>query len=293
MKTLGALPILAAPFSLAFSAVAAPINTDTALPVHRGEFLWREQVRFLKAEDARRDLEILSVPSVFAYGFTEKLALIGIAPYLDKSFEVDRRERGDSGLGDSTLLARFQVFQLDRSEPRETFRVQLLGGLKFPTGDDDERDSLGSLPQPLQLGSGSYDPIFAAVFTWQRLRWQTDFDVVYKINTEANDFRFGNTLSHDAALEYRLWPWRLTERGVPNFVYGVLELNGVWADRSEIRGRTLGDSGGYTLFVSPGLQYVSRRWLAELSVQLPVLQKLGGDQPRVDFILGGGFRIQF
>ena len=59
---------------------AAPINTDTALPVNKGQFLWREQVRFLKAEDSTRDLEVIAVPSVFVYGFTEKFALIGVAP---------------------------------------------------------------------------------------------------------------------------------------------------------------------------------------------------------------------
>lgn len=272
-------------------AWAAAINTDTALPIHKGEFLWREQVRFLKAEDATRDLEVIAVPSVFAYGFTEKFALIGVVPYLDKTLKTGGAERGDNGLGDSTLLGRYQVFQLDR--PGETFRAQVLGGLKFPTGRDDESDSLGRLPQPLQLGSGSYDPIVGGVFTWQRLRWQADFDVTYKINTEANDFRFGNTLAHDAAFQYRLSPWTLPEEGVPSFVYGVLELNGIWAERSELSGGNIGASGGYTLFVSPGLQYVTRRWIAEISVQLPVVQELNGGQLRTDFILAGGFRIQF
>ncbi|MBU6401941.1 MAG: transporter [Verrucomicrobia bacterium] len=273
------------------SASAAPINTDTALPVRKGELLWREQVRFLKAEDATRDLEVIAAPSVLVYGFTEKFALIGITPYLDNSFKAGGVERGDHGLGDVTLLGRYQVFQLDR--PGETFRAQLLGGLKFPTGRDDESESLGRLPQPLQLGSGSYDPLVGGVFTWQQLRWQVDFDVVYKINTEANDFRFGNTLAHDAAFEYRLLPRQLPERGVPRFVYGVLELNGVWAERSKLSGHDIGASGGYTLFVSPGLQYVTKRWVAEVSVQLPVVQELNGGQLKTDFILAAGFRIQF
>ncbi|MCI0538475.1 MAG: transporter [Verrucomicrobiales bacterium] len=273
------------------NAMAAAINTDTALPVHRGEFLWREQVRFLKAEDATRDLEVIAVPSVLVYGVTEKFALIGVVPYLDKTSKMGGAERGDNGLGDSTLLGRYQVFQFDR--PGETFRAQVLGGLKFPTGRDDESDSAGRLPQPLQLGSGSYDPIVAGVFTWQRLRWQADFDVAYKISTEANNFRFGNTLAHDAAFQYRLWPWQLPERGVPSFVYGLLELNGIWAERNELNGGRVGDSGGYTLFVSPGLQYVTRRWVAELSVQLPVVQALNGNQLETDYILVAGFRVQF
>jgi hypothetical protein len=259
--------------------------------VHRGELLWREQVRFLKADDATRDLEVVAVPSLLVYGFTEKFALIGVMPYLDKTLHVGGVERGDRGSGDSTLLARHQVWQVDR--PGETFRGQLLGGLKLPTGRDDERDTFGRLPQPLQLGSGSYDPIVAAVFSWQRLQWQADFDVVYKINTEANSFRFGNTLAHDAAFQYRLRPQTLSASGVPSFVYGVLELNGLWAERDRFRGVKLADSGGYTLFVSSGLQYVTQRWLAEVAVQLPVVQNLNGDQLEINYTLVAGFRIQF
>lgn len=273
------------------SASAAPINTDTALPVHDAELLWREQVRFLKAEDSTHDLEVIAVPSVFVYGFTEKFALIGEFPYLDMTFKTGGVERGDNGLGDSTLLGRYQVFQLDR--PGETFRAQALGGLKFPTGRDDKSDSMGRLPQPLQLGSGSYDPIMGGVFTWQRLRWQADFDMTYKINTEANSFRFGNMLTHDAALQYRLWPWKLPDRGVPSFVYGVLELDGIWSERNKMNASTISDSGGYTLFISPGLQYVTKRWVAEASVQLPMIQRLNGNQPVTDYIVSAGFRVQF
>ncbi|MDP1579724.1 MAG: transporter [Candidatus Didemnitutus sp.] len=275
---------------LAAMATAAPINTDTALPVHEGEVLWREQVRFMKAQDSSRDLEVFAVPSVLVYGVTEKLALIGMVPWLDKKLTMAGVERGDDGFGDSTLLGRYQVFQLDR--PGETFRAQILGGLKFPTGRDDARDSLGRLPQPLQLGSGSYDPVVAGVFSWQRLQWQADFDLGYKFNTRANGFRFGDTFTHNAAFQYRLSPRTLPDAGVPAFVYGVLELNGIWAQRDEQNGDKVGDSGGYTLFVSPGLQYVTQRWVAEISVQVPLIQELNGGQLKTDYILSAGFRVQ-
>ncbi len=275
---------------LAAVATAGPINTDTALPVHEGEFLWREQVRFMKAQDSARDLEVFAVPSVLMYGVTQKFAVIGMMPWLDKSLDMGGLARGDTGMGDSTLLGRYQVFQLDR--PGETFRAQILGGLKFPTGRDDARDSLGRLPQPLQLGSGSYDPVVAGVFSWQKLRWEADFDLGYKFNTSANGFRFGDTFTHNAAFEYRLWPEALPDAGVPSFVNGVLELNGIWTQHSEQNGGKIGDSGGYMLFVSPGLQYVTQRWVAEISVQVPLIQELNGGQLKTDYILSVGFRVQ-
>lgn len=278
--------ILTGPF-----AAAGPINTDSALPVDEGGFLWRQQVSFLKAEDSTRDMEVITVPSVFVYGVTEKLALLGQVPYVDKSLEENGVERGDNGLGDSTLLARYEVFHLDK--PAETLRAQVLAGLKFPTGEDDESDEHGRLPQMLQLGSGSFDPVVGGVFSWQALQWEIDLDLVYKVKTEANDFQFGDALSHDASYQYRLWPQELPERGNPSFIYGVLELNGIWAQRNEINGSDVADSGGYTLFLSPGLQYVTMRWIAEVSIQLPVIQDLNGGQLETDYVLNAGFRIRF
>lgn len=270
---------------------AAPINTDTALPIHEGELLWREQVRFMRASVAGVDKRVTAVPSVFVYGVTEKLALIGMVPYLDKELEMDGIERGSSGLGDTTLFGRYQVFQADR--PGETMRGQVLGGIKFPTGKDDERDALGLLPPPLQSGSGSYDATVTGVFTWQRLQWQLDVDLGYRVTGEANDFRFGDSLVHNVSLQYRLWPGALPTEGVPSFVYGVVELNGLWSDRDEMGGTSIPDSGGYTLFLSPGVQYVTSRWIAEASVQLPVVRNLNGTQPEPDYTVAAGFRIQF
>ena len=270
---------------------AAPINTDTALPVHKGEILWREQIRFMQASDSVSKMRVTAVPSVFVFGVTEKLALIGMAPFLDKELAMDGIERRSSGLGDTTLLGRYQVFQSDR--PGETRRAQVLAGVKLPTGDNEKRDAFGILPRPLQPGSGSVDGMIATVFTVQRLKWQADFDVAYRKNGEHDGFRFGSSVTHNAALQYRLWPGELPEHGIPDYVYGVLELNGVWAYRDELQGTTIRDSGGYTLFVSPGVQYVTKRWIAEASVQLPLVRNLNGAQPEPDYTVAAGFRIQY
>lgn len=271
--------------------MGAPINTDTALPVHQGEILWRGQVRAVKASDSNRDLTVTAVSSVLVYGVTAKLALIGVLPYLDKTLKAGGVVRRGAGLGDSTLLGRYQLFQLDRRS--ETFRAQVLGGVKLPTGRDDARDASGRLPPPLQPGTGSYDPIIAGVFSWQRLCWQSDFDFSYKFNTPAGGYRSGDVFAHNAAFQYRLSPRTLPDSGVPAFVYGVMELNGLWSRRDELSGGEVVDSGGYTLFVSPGLQYVTSKWIAEISVQLPIVQELNGSQLQVDYAISAGFRIQF
>ena len=52
-------------------------------------------------------------------------------------------------------------------------------------------------------------------------------------------------------------------------------------------------SGGTTLFLVPGLQYVTRRWIVEAAVQLPVVQDLNGTALENDYIVRAGFRFNF
>ncbi len=277
---------------------AAPITSSTALAVAEGEFILREQVVVLRSTDdpgpKDRDLRVLTVPSVLVYGATRNLTLFGIVPYVDKTLEEtiagQRQRRGDSGIGDVILLSRYTLYSVDRLG--ETRRFAPFVGLKLPTGDDDDRDSLGILPQTLQLGSGSWDPIMGTIFTWQTFDWEFDSAVQYRFNTEANNFEFGDQARLDLSFQYRLWPRELGA-GVPAFFYGVLESNLIYAGKNEEGGISKPDSGGTTWFLAPGLQYVTKRVVLEAIVQIPAVQDLNGLALKNDFIVSAGFRVNF
>ena len=102
---------------------AAPITSSTALAVAEGEFILREQTVLRRSSDdpgpKDRDLRVLTVPSVLVYGVTRNLTLFGIVPYVDKTLDEttstgQRRRRGDSGVGDVTLLSRYTLYSVDR-----------------------------------------------------------------------------------------------------------------------------------------------------------------------------------
>ncbi|MGH7884740.1 MAG: transporter [Thermodesulfobacteriota bacterium] len=118
-------------------AFAAAINTDVALPVRQGGFVFRSQARWLKADD----LDVLTFPNVLVFGAAPKLSLFAISSLIYRNEEFNdfitgsRVENDDFGLGDTTLLARYTLFSKDYSTG--TTRFALLGGVKIPTGDDD------------------------------------------------------------------------------------------------------------------------------------------------------------
>ncbi|MBI2384661.1 MAG: transporter [Elusimicrobia bacterium] len=276
---------------------AAPISFNTALPVHEGGLLFRGLGVWMNMHDdpspMGREMDVAAVASVLVYGAGSKLALMGVFPYMDKRLAIKSTGvvRRASGLGDILTVGRYEIFA--RSGPGQTTRGAVLAGVKWPSGRNAETDALGVLPPSVQLGSGSYDPILGTVWTGQWLAFQVDTDVSYRRNTKADDFKFGDALEQNISVQYRLWPRVLEAEGLPSYLYGVLEANNIYSAKNEAGGVTDGDSGGYQLFLTPGLQWVAKRAVVEVAAQLPVVQSLNGTALRTDYRLLGGFRLWF
>lgn len=286
--------------ALAPSAVAGPQTFNSALPVAQGEFVFREQFVNRAAGDeagtADPKLDVLGGVSVLGYGATRNLAVFAVLPYLDKNLRVtaadgQRVTRSTSGVGDMRLFGRYTVYQDDIIG--RTLRIAPFLGVELPTGDDDDGDAMGTLPRTLQLGSGSWDPLGGVMLTYQTLAYEFDAQLSFQINTKANGFEFGDEARLDASFQYRLWPRTLPELGVPGFLYGVIESNLRHRGRNEIGGKKDANSGGTSWFLSPGLQYVTRRWVIEANIQLPVVQDLYGTALEDDYVLRVGFRVNF
>ncbi len=103
----------------------------------------------------------------------------------------------------------------------------------------------------------------------------------------------GDELQYDLAYEIRVSPREWPERGTPSQIYLVLEANGRTSRRALSDGVELSDTGGTLVFLSPGIQYVTRRVLYEASLQIPVIHNLNGDQVETDLAAGVGVRVQY
>ena len=84
--------VLLAVMQPAGTARAAPQTFNTALPVAKGEFIFREQFLYKRATDdpsaADRKVSVLGGISVLGYGVTGDLAVFAVLPYLDKELKV-------------------------------------------------------------------------------------------------------------------------------------------------------------------------------------------------------------
>ena len=284
---------------VSFPAFAAPQTFNTALPVAEGEFVTREFGFIRERSDGPnpldREVDIIGGVAVLGYGISGTLSVFGVLPVLDKELKLTtpaglRVTRKTSGIGDAKLFARYTLFKDDA--PGRTFRIAPFAGIEMPTGNNKDHDSLGRLPATFQLGSGSWDPFAGIIGTYQTLGFEIDVQASAKFNRRADGFEFGDVYGLDASLQYRLWPRELTS-DVSGFFYGVIEGNLVYKQKNRIRGVRDRNSGGTSLFVAPGVQYVTRRWIAESIVQIPVMQDLNDWAIRDDYIARAGVRFNF
>ncbi len=111
--------------------------------------------------------------------------------------------------------------------------------------------------------------------SFQSLDWGGDVQIAYQRNGEASGFRAGAVSRLDLSVQRRLWPGMLGE-GVPSFLYGGLEANLIHVAKDQVNGTDDPNSGGTTLFLTPTVQYVTRKWVLEAGIQIPVSLRLNG-----------------
>jgi hypothetical protein len=277
-------------------ADAGAITFSTALPVAEGQGVLRLQMIGARASGdptaLDRELRVNALGVVFAYGVTSKWTLFAAVPVLNLRLDLNppsgRVVRNASGVGDLRLLARYTVFQ--RDEPGKTLRLAPFVGLEAPTGADDRGDDLGLLPPPVQPGSGSWDAVAGIALTRQTLGWEADASVAYTVSGSGDWFDLGDEARFDLSYQHRIAPRELGG-GVPAFLYAVLESNLVWRGRTVVVGVSNPASGGTTWFLSPGLQYVTRRLVVEGVIQIPVVQNLGPGALDMDWVVRAGVRV--
>lgn len=274
---------LSLPNVLPREGVAQGINTNVALAVAEDEGIFRSQIRTRRATDdplgTGRELDVISLPQTLVYGVTPRITAFVTLPIVaHRRMEAgDGSVRRDEGLGDLRLLGRYTFF-VDDYAPLSTRRAALLIGMKFPTGTN-------------RIGTSSFDPIIGAVGTWASNRHELDLDALYTLTTERHDFEAGDEFRYDLAYRYRLWPARFGKRLLQ--LNGLLELNGHWTGKTRANGATVAASGGNVLFLSPGAQFIAKRFIVEASVQVPIWQDLNGSQLEDDWTAILSVRIPF
>ncbi|KAB2834010.1 MAG: transporter [Candidatus Brocadia sp.] len=218
------------------------------------------------------------------YGITDDLTIgLGIGWFETINFregefeddEVEIFQANPDGITDLWLSGKYRFWR----GPQGHYAI--IAGVKFPTGVDDKKNSEGEKIETVeQPGSGSYD--FATGFAYSRWlteKWTLDTNIQYTYRTEgARDFEIGDRMDWNLATAYQV----IQRNKYPNFA-PVGEINVRYLFRDEEDGEDIRDSGGTTVFFSPGLRIgVTSRFGVGASVSFPVFQNLLGEQQETD-----------
>jgi len=173
------------------------------------------------------------------YGLTDDLMIIGFLPYFDKKLEmIDKSgkkiEKKTNGIGDIDIRAKYRFLKQSPGGPWLSMAVA--SGIKFPTGEDDEKQNDVLLPSPVQSGSGSTDYILGL---FASRKFSKNFflhsNIIYQICTEgANDYEFGDKLFYNLSMVKPL-----------NAKFDLtVELNGTHFDKDNPQRTEINTTGG-------------------------------------------------
>lgn len=248
---------------------------------------------------------IMNTSLSLSYGATENISISARLPYIKReNIRESELEGGlpeahthgdSSGVGDLLLLAHYRVQKVADLE------TSILLGIKAPTGETDIEDDDGvRFETEFQPGSGSWDFFLGASVSKSSGNFGYHANVLYNKTTEGSQStEIGDAISYNAALTYRLNDSHAThdhKHDSASDANGLkwdfsVELNGETRRKNKISNVSEDNSGGNTIYVSPGFRVSSEIISGFISYGIPVEEDQNGTQTDVDSRIIAGISL--
>jgi len=204
------------------------------------------------------------------------------------------------GLGDLALVGRWTLLQ--KNTMKRSAIINLLAGVKFPTGDtsrlDDEVNSakgdlnhlaIGGIHQhDLTLGSGSYDGVFGLTSNLRWTRWFLNNQFQYYLRSEGHSYQFGDLIIISGG------PGVFVPLGEESTF--SLQANAFYESSShdKILGRTFQQTGMTAWYLGPVINFTfGEHFSANAGVDIPLHIYNHGFQTVPDYRVRGGITWRF
>jgi hypothetical protein len=303
---------------------AGAINTLSASAMPKGKLVFGISAQFIELDDISSErLEelgaiseevhstdtLLNLSANIAYGLTDNLSVGLSLPYVDRQ-NISEAENAGAGVGeaelagDSSGIGDISLFGQYRFYSSNSMDIAFIAGVKMPTGDTDEKELEGKLFEAEQQpGSGSWDPFAGISFnqSWNRIGISSN--LLYTFVTEGTqNTDLGNIFNYNIAVSYRAYlPEEEHEHHnheheskIVDYIDVVLELNGDYREQVEINDVEDSNTGGNTLYLSPGVRIgLGQTWSIYTSLGIPIVNDLGGIQSEPDYRITAGISTTF
>ncbi len=291
--------------SFRFAQMYMNDNYDNTNKVSSGEIFNKYMVA---PESMRTDMYMFGL----MYGVTDYLTIMAMTSYVQKFMTLQHKAMGtfstsSKGLSDTNLIGMFQL--LDRSSKngnslsRHKLHVNL--GVSLPTGSINQRGNTPMasdviLGYPMQLGSGTFDPIVGLTYVYKIEQWAfgSQANMVIRLGENYKGYRLGN--------EYSLTGWmsrsinrylgisfRMLGKAWGNIHGKNTDLNPMMSPVNDpnARGGERIDTMIGVNFINPDGFLKNNRLAAEFGI--PVYQRLDGPQLGLDYMFSLGWQWNF
>ena len=217
--------------------------------------------------------ETFQIAELYARFFPfKRVQVMGFVPYRFDEQVTSGVTKKNSGLGDVTVLANYNLFNslMDGKGGGDAIQsVMIGGGIKAPTGRFrfDENDPLQVANANFQLGTGSIDFILNAFYSLQWKKWGLNANVSRKFNTaNSENYRFGDQVYGSLDLFHTFSVGKISL--MPN-----AGIYAEYADHGKQNGAILDITGGTIVNGSAGISLFTEKWTLGVVGQKPVYQK--------------------
>lgn len=208
--------------------------------------------------------------------------LLGFIPYhLNKQIDDDGISHRN-GVGDITLLANYQVLhKMTRGNRRGTEQqLWIGGGVKLPTGTfgvNVKDPNLTVRDVNAQLGTGSIDFLFNAIYNVRVGNCGVNTIASYKLNMAKDAYRFGDKLTVNSIAFYS-FPVGKEINLLPN-IGAMYE----YTAGDVLHRQPVDATGGYIATASAGVEMNLQRFTVGLNAQAPFSQHYADGQTRLNW----------
>ena len=152
--------------------------------------------------------------------------------------------------------------------------MQLGGGIKLPTGNNGIIRNKRSLPNPIQLGSGSIDYLLNLAYTTRINQFGLNVEGVYRLNTaNKNEYKNGNRFAISTKIFGRILLDKIALLPALGMRYDTYAEN--YSNDYVVE-----YTGGSSLSIGPSLNVFYKQWALSTEWQKPIKQSLNQGQTK-------------
>ncbi|WBL26434.1 transporter [Zunongwangia sp. HGR-M22] len=224
---------------------------------------------------------------------TRKIKVNVIVPYHFHNREFNDGSTQDiNGLGDISILGFYKLIspKLDGFLPEQQTKfkhnLEVGAGVKLPTGEYERSNNEGSVNPSFQVGTGSWDILFASNYSVSYNNWGLGALANYTIKTEnEKKYHFGDQFTYGINL-YRSFITMNAKTFTPISITPILGLSGEVFGENKSYGLPVKDTKGDILFSRIGVESNYGKISGGVNLMLPVSQNLNAGNVEAKMRLG-------